>query len=85
MSASKPCGATEIERSACMIELILADLRANYREVGGGGITRIEAGAGMSYAVSLPQEERTDVLTYEFEFRGGAVVMKRRTESTESY
>ena len=84
MSASKRCGSTTTERSACMIELILADLRANYHDIGGG-ISSIKAGAGMSYSVALPQEERTDIFTYEFELRGDEIAIKSKKESTESY
>jgi hypothetical protein len=84
MPAAKPCGDSEIERSTCMIELILADLKANYHHIGGG-ITSIKAGTSMSYSVALPQEERTDILTYEFELRGRAVAIRSKKEATESY
>lgn len=82
---SKPCGTSELERSTCMIELILADLKANYRGIGGGGITSIKAGVGLSYSIALPQEERTDILTYEFEARGDTIAIKNKKESTETY
>lgn len=79
------CGDSELEKSRCMIELILADIKANYKEAGGGGITSIKAGVGMSYSISLPQEERTDVFTYEFQQKDGAISIKSKKESTESY
>ena len=85
MPAAKRCGNTEIERSTCMIELILDDVKTNYKEVGGGGITNIRAGVGMSYSIARPQEERTDILTYEFELRGGEIAIKSKKESTETY
>ncbi|MET0245407.1 MAG: hypothetical protein ABW182_01540 [Sphingomonas sp.] len=85
MSASKRCGSTRIERSACMIELILDDIRANYGAIGGGGITSIKAGVGMSYTIALPQEGRTDLFTYEFELRGDEIAIKSKKESTQSY
>lgn len=85
MSASKPCGTTRIERSACMIELILDDIKANYSAIGGGGITSIKAGVGMSYTIALPQEGRTDLFTYEFELRGNDIAIKSKKESTQSY
>lgn len=81
---SAPCGSSAVGRSACMIALILADLKANYRE-NGGGIASIKAGPGMSYTVELPQEERTDVFTYWFKTRGDAIVIARKTQSTIGY
>jgi len=83
--ASKPCGASEIERSTCMIELILADLKSSGIGVGGGGITSIKGGAGLSYTVALPKEERTVLLTYEFVASDGGLTIGSRTEATESY
>lgn len=85
ISGARQCGNTEFERATCMIELILADLKANYRHVHGGGITSIKAGDGMSYSIALPQEERTDIFTYEFEVRGNQIRIKSKNESTESY
>ncbi|MEH3038607.1 MAG: hypothetical protein PGN21_00845 [Sphingomonas paucimobilis] len=84
MSASKPCGTSEMERSACMVELILADLKANYTAIGGG-ITSIKAGPGMSYSVALPQEERTDIRTYTFTLNAGVMTIADRRDTTESY
>ncbi len=81
---SRPCGTGELERSACMIELILTDLRANYTAIGGG-ITSIKAGPGMSYVVALPQEERTDVRTYRFTIGDGMMTIADRQDSTEQY
>ena len=78
------CGDNQTELSICMIQLILVDLKENYDTIGGG-ITRIDAGAGMSYTVALPQEERTDLLTYKFEHAQGAVSIKSKTVSVESY
>jgi len=69
-----------------MVELILADLKENYpMGIGGGGISSIKAGVGMSYVVTLPQEERTDIFTYEFEMRGDLIAIKNKKETTESY
>ncbi len=84
MNVSKPCGISEMERSACMLELILADLKANYTAVGGG-ITSIKAGPGMSYIVALPQEERTDIRTYTFSLNARVMTIANRLDTTESY
>jgi len=81
----KPCGASEIERSTCMIELILADLASSGIGVGVGGITSIKAGAGLSYTVALPKEERTVLLTYEFTAGDGGIAIGGRKEAIESY
>ena len=78
------CADTELDRSICMIALISADLKANYHWVGGG-ITSIKADASLAYSVALPQDERTDVYTYEFEVRGDEIAIKNKKESTVSY
>jgi|JRYJ01.1.fsa_nt_gb hypothetical protein len=86
VTTSKKCKADNLHRSMCMIELILADLAANYRDTGGGGISQIRALTSTSYSVSLPQEERVDTLTYEFEVKAdGTVSLKSKTPSTKSY
>lgn len=57
--------AYQLPRSRNMIAAILADLRAAYTMIGGGGISRIgEEGPG-KYVVHLPQDEREDLLTYD--------------------
>ncbi|GGE83177.1 hypothetical protein [Sphingomonas prati] len=68
-----------------MIELILEDLKKNFTESGAGGITSIKAGVGMSYSVALPQEERTDFFTYEFQRRGSKITIKSKESSAQSY
>ena len=68
-----------------MIELALADVSANYGFVGGGGISEIAQLATLRYRVSLPQEERVDVFTYEFAIDGkGRISIAKRQESTDS-
>ena len=47
MTASKRCGSTGLERSLCMMELIVADLRANHNWADTE-ISRIQAGVGQS-------------------------------------
>ena len=85
MNLSKKCKDTNLNRAQCMIELILEDLSANYGEVGGGGISSIKAASSTSYIVSLPQEERVDIFTYEFEIKKGIVSLKSKVASTESF
>lgn len=80
----KRCAEGNLERSQCMVRLVLDDIAANYRHAGGG-ISMIRALSTTSFAVSLLQEERIDVLTYEFDLRpDGSVTIKSRSESTES-
>ncbi len=84
MSTSKKCPPGNLHRSRCMIELLLEDLTANYGGVGGGGISSIKAASSTSYIVSLPQEERIDLLTYEFEVTAdGSVSVKSKVASTQ--
>ena len=85
MTTSKKCQDSNLHRAQCMIELILEDISANYQETGGGGISSIKAASSTSYVVSLPQEERVDLLTYELEFKNGSVNLKSKTASTKSY
>jgi len=85
MSASKQCKDDNLHRAICMVELITEDLDAHYDGVGGGGISQIKADSSTSYTVSLPQEERIDMFTYEFEVKGGTVSIKRKTPSTQSF
>lgn len=56
-----------IERSKCIIEAILADISRTYKQVGGGGISAIKQNSTTSFTVSIAQEERVDLLTYEAE------------------
>ena len=85
MSTSKKCPPGNLHRSRCMIELLLEDIAANYDGVGGGGISSIKAASSTSYVVSLPQEERIDLLTYEFDVKAdGTVSVKNKVASTQA-
>ena len=85
MTTSKPCPKGNLERSQCMIRLLLDDVAKTYDGSGGGGISAIRALNTTTYAVSLPQEGRIDVLTYEFELHpDGRVAIKSRTPSTQN-
>lgn len=68
-----------------MIELMLNDIAASYGATGGGGISNIKALTSTSYSVSLPQEERIDVLTYEFKVASdGTVSIAGKVPSTSN-
>jgi hypothetical protein len=85
MSIAKQNTSGNLYRTSCMIELILEDLAKNYDGVGGGGISSIKAASSTSYIVSLPQEERIDLLTYEFAVKAdGTVSLKSKVASTQS-
>ena len=47
-TATKACQDDALHRSACMIDLILEDLRASYGGVNGGGISQIKAASSTS-------------------------------------
>lgn len=81
---AKKCPSGNLQRTRCMIGMLLDDLGASYDGAGGGGISAIRATTSTTYVVSLPQEGRIDVMTYEFEFKpGGSVRIKSRTLSTQ--
>lgn len=48
-----------------MIDFILQDLEKSYDHLGGGGISEIKQTYTNVYEVSILQEERVDVFTYE--------------------
>lgn len=85
MSASKACGDSNLERSLCMMELMIEDIRKTYDWPSGGGIGEIKSNSSTSYTVSLPQEERADLFTYEFGVSAKSVSIKTKTSATQSY
>jgi hypothetical protein len=85
MNASKKCKNTNLDRSKCMIELILEDIAKTYPHPGGGGISSLNAVSSTAYAISLPQEERIDIFTYEFDVKPGSVSIKSKIQSTQSF
>lgn len=83
-ATGKRCQMNAIERSRCIIEAILADISRTYKEVGGGGISAIKQNSTTSFTVSIVQEERIDLLTYEAKVDGkGKVSVTRTAESTQ--
>lgn len=83
-ATGKRCQMNVIERSRCIIEAILADISRTYKQVGGGGISGIKQNSTTSFTVSIVQEERVDLLTYEAKIDGkGKVNVTRTGESTQ--
>lgn len=84
-ATGKRCQMNAIERSKCIIEAILADISRTYSQVGGGGISAIKQNSTTSFTVSISQEERVDLLTYEATFDGkGKVSVRKTDEGTRS-
>jgi len=84
-ATGKRCQMNAIERSKCIIEAILADISRTYKDVGGGGISAIKQNSTTSFTVSIAQEERVDLLTYEATIDGkGKVSVARSKSGTES-
>lgn len=84
-ATGKRCQMNAIERSKCIIEAILADISRTYTQVGGGGISAIKQNSTSSFTVSISQEERVDLLTYEATIDAKGKVSVRKTgEDTKS-
>lgn len=84
-ATGKRCQMNPIERSKCIIEAILADISRTYKDVGGGGISAIKQNSTTSFTVSIAQEERVDLLTYEAEVDAhGRVKLSAARKGTES-
>jgi hypothetical protein len=79
------CMQSALNRSRCMIEAVLQDIKATYPLTGGGGISNLRLVATDTYAVSIAQEERLDVITYTLELDDrGQVVIRKRVEGAKS-
>jgi hypothetical protein len=78
-ATGKRCQMNAIERSKCIIEAILADISRTYKQVGGGGISAIKQNSTTSFTVSIAQEERVDLLTYEATVDDKGKVSVRKT------
>lgn len=80
------CTMNALERSRCIIEAILKDVSETYDQVGGGGISMIKQEATNSFTVSISQEERIDLITYEVEVStSGEVTIANRTTGTKTF
>jgi hypothetical protein len=85
MKMSKKCESTNLHQSICMVELMLEDVTQNYDGVDGN-IAEIKTLSPYSYQVTIPQDERADIYTYEFEVKkDGIVSMISKKESAKSY
>jgi hypothetical protein len=78
--ATKECKMNPLERSTCVIELILQDIRDTYKLVPGGGIGLIRQNATTSYSIELLREEHVDVFTYTFDFADDRVTILSKVE-----
>ena len=75
---------TAIERSICVYEAIMADIRETYPMEAPGGITSLRQTSTTSYVATLSREGVKDVWTYEMSFGDdGSVSIAERTEATE--
>ncbi|WP_332694776.1 hypothetical protein [Bosea sp. (in: a-proteobacteria)] len=84
-ATGKRCQMNAIERSKCIIEAILADISRSYKEIGGGGISAIKQNSTTSFTVSIAQEGRVDLLTYEAQVDGkGKVSVSKTGTDTQS-
>lgn len=80
------CTMNALERSRCIIDAILKDVSETYDQVGGGGISMIKQEATNSFTVSISQEERIDLITYEVEVStSGEVTIANRTTGTKTF
>lgn len=80
------CKSNAIVKSQILINFILKDLLANYTHTGGGGITSIKETVTNTFDVSIAQEERMDVLTYELAIDEGCTVrLLNKSESTVNF
>jgi hypothetical protein len=85
MTKARKCAGDSVSLSICMAEMVLADIRATYGNAGGG-VSEIRALSSTSWQASMSQEEREDMITYEFDVaKDGTVSIKSKKESTKSY
>jgi hypothetical protein len=85
MNMSKKCAKDNLHQSICKIEMILEDISKNYAWIGGE-VSEIKLIATNSYQITMPQNERADIFTYEFAAKAdGTVTIVSKKESTRSY
>lgn len=75
---TKACQNTPLQRSRCMIELMLDDIGQTYERRFLEGIARIEAMSPTSYTLSIPSEGEFTVYVYEFAVATDVVTMTNR-------
>ncbi len=85
MNSPTTCAPNTFSQYACMVELMLTDINAEYSWVNGN-VSEIKTLSPMTYQVTIPQDERADIYTYEFEVaKNGGLAIKSKKESTRSY
>ncbi len=85
MTASTKCAANTFSQYSCIVEMMLTDINAEYSWVSGN-VSEIKTLSPMTYQVTIPQDERADIYTYEFEVaKNGGLAIKSKKESTRSY
>jgi hypothetical protein len=79
----RSCPVEAVERSICIVEALLADVRTNYKPRGGGGISAIVQKGTNHYQVQISQEGRVDVIDYEVAVspNGTASITSRKESS----
>ena len=86
INQKKSCMSNSIIKSQNLIDFMLKDILATYKHTGGGGITSLKEIATHIYEVSIAQEERVDVLTYELAIDNTCTVtLLKKSESTVSF
>ncbi len=84
-NSTEECTMDPVAQSICVYDLILDDIRDNYPQRGGGGISGIVQTSTTGFTARLEQEGRVDVRSYEFRFESdGRPVIASVKESTES-
>lgn len=73
---------TPLEKTLNAVRTLLADVEAHYTLDGGDGIGAIRRTASNTYEITLLQEERADIWTYDIAFDGDTVRILDRRETT---
>ncbi|MBL9055530.1 MAG: hypothetical protein JNJ84_04555 [Rhodobacteraceae bacterium] len=84
-NSAEECKMDPVAQSICVYDLILDDIRDNYRQRGGGGISGIVQTSTTGFTARLEQEGRVDVRSYEIRFEAdGRPAIVSVTEATET-
>ncbi len=80
----KDCAMNAIERSICVYEAIMADIRDNFPMEAEGGITALRQTATTTFEATISREGARDLWTYEIGFdANGSVRIENRTEGVK--
>jgi hypothetical protein len=84
-NSAEECKMDPVAQSICVYDLILDDIRDNYRQRGGGGISGIVQTSTTGFTARMEQEGRVDVRSYEIRFEAdGRPAIVSVTEATET-